>query len=164
VPPEQAALELLAQHRGAVAVVNHAMAEDDVTAVLQHPAASVASDGGVLRPSGRGRPHPRSFGTSTRVLGHYVRDRGSLSLADAVRKITSLPASRLRLADRGVLRAGAVADVVVFDPNSVVDRSTFEDPWQLSTGVRDVLVGGTFALRDGELTGERPGKVLRRRS
>jgi N-acyl-D-amino-acid deacylase len=162
VDPAEAALRLLAGHRGAVAVVNHAMAEADVVAVLRHPAASVASDGWVLRPSGPGQPHPRSFGTFARVLGRYVREGADLALAEAVRKMTSLPASRLGMTDRGVLRAGAVADVTVFDPQRVTDRSTFEDPWQLATGVQHVLVAGEPVLRDGELTGARPGRVLRR--
>jgi N-acyl-D-amino-acid deacylase len=162
VDPAEAALQLLAGHRGAVAVVNHAMAEDDVLAVLRHPAASVASDGWVLRPHGAGRPHPRSFGTFARVLGRYVRDQAALPLAEAVRKMTSLPASRLGMTDRGVLRAGAVADVAVFHPRRVVDRRSFADPWQLATGVEHVLVAGEPVLRDGRPTGARPGRVLRR--
>ncbi len=162
VEPAEAAVRLLAGHHGAVAVVNHAMAEDDVLTVLRHPTASVASDGWVLRPSGAGQPHPRSFGTFARVLGHYARDTRALSLPEAVRKMTSLPASRLGMADRGVLRSGTVADVAVFDPDAVVDRSTYNDPWQLATGVRHVLVSGEPAVRDGSLTGVRGGRVLRR--
>lgn len=123
---------------------------------------SVASDGFVLRPNGSGQPHPRSFGTFARVLGRHVREGADLSLAEAVRKMTSLPASRLGMTDRGVLRSGAVADIAVFDPQRVNDRSTFEDPWQLAIGVQHVLVAGEPVLRDGELTGARPGRVLRR--
>jgi N-acyl-D-amino-acid deacylase len=159
--PAEAALRVLAAHGGAVSVVNHAMAADDVRAVLRHPVASVASDGWVLRPEGAGRPHPRSFGTFTRVLGRHVRD-GDLPLTAAVHKMTGLPASRLGMADRGVLRPGAVADLAVLDPMTVADRSTYDDPWQLSTGVRHVLVAGELVLADGVPTGARPGRVLRR--
>jgi N-acyl-D-amino-acid deacylase len=121
----------------------------------------VASDGWVLRPDGPGRPHPRSFGTFTNVLGPRVRD-GDLPLATAVHKMTGLPAARLGMTDRGVLRPGAVADIAVLDPETVTDRSTYDDPWQLSTGVRHVLVAGEQALADGALTGARAGGVLRR--
>lgn len=159
--PADAALRVLAGHAGAVSIVNHAMAAEDVRAVLQHPAASVASDGWVLRPDGPGRPHPRSFGTFTRVLGRYVRD-GALPLAAAVHKMTGLPAARLGMTERGVLRPGAVADIAVLDPATVTDRSTYDDPWQLSTGVLHVLVAGEPVLADGRLTGARPGRVLRR--
>jgi N-acyl-D-amino-acid deacylase len=159
--PAEAALRVLAGHRGAVSIVNHAMAAADVRTVLRHPAASVASDGWVLRPEGRGRPHPRSFGTFARVLGPYVRD-GDLSLAAAVHKMTGLPAGRLGMTDRGVLRPGAVADIAVLDPTTVTDRSTYDDPWQLSTGVQHVLVAGEQVLSHGGLTGARPGRVLRR--
>jgi N-acyl-D-amino-acid deacylase len=161
--PTEAALRVLDGHRGAVSIVNHAMAAADVRTVLRHPAASVASDGWVLRPDGRGRPHPRSFGTFTRVLGPYVRD-GDLPLVAAVHKMTGLPAARLGMADRGVLRPGAVADIAVLDPATVTDRSTYEDPWQLSTGVQHVLVAGEQVLSNGGLTAARPGRVLRRSS
>ncbi|GAA0926371.1 D-aminoacylase [Pseudonocardia zijingensis] len=159
--PADAALRVLAGHRGAVSIVNHAMAAADVRTVLRHPASSVASDGWELRPDGPGRPHPRSFGTFTKVLGPHVRD-GDLPLAAAVHKMTGLPAARLGMTDRGVLRPGAVADVAVLDPATVTDRSTYDDPWQLSTGVQHVLVAGDQVLSDGALTGRRPGKVLRR--
>ncbi|WP_028932657.1 N-acyl-D-amino-acid deacylase family protein [Pseudonocardia spinosispora] len=159
--PEDAALRLLAGHQGSVAVVNHAMAADDVRTVLRYPGASVASDGWVLRPDGDGQPHPRSFGTFPRVLGGYVR-AGDLGLADAVHKMTGLPAARLGMTDRGMLRPGAVADITVFDPESISDRSTYDEPWQLATGVRHVFVAGRPVLTDGALTGARPGRVVRR--
>jgi len=159
--PAEAALRVLAGHRGAVSIVNHAMAAADVRTVLRHPAASVASDGWVLRPDGPGRPHPRSFGTFTRVLGPHVRD-GDLPLVAAVHKMTGLPAERLGMTDRGVLRPGAVADIAVLDPATVTDRSTYDAPWQLSTGVQHVLVAGEQVLAAGAQTGARPGRVLRR--
>ncbi|MBO2463179.1 N-acyl-D-amino-acid deacylase family protein [Actinomadura violacea] len=160
--PAEAALELLAAHNATVSIVNHAMSAADVSAVLAHPLVSVASDGWTLAASGDGRPHPRSFGTFARVLGRYVRQDRLLSLPEAVRKMTSLPAARLGLADRGEIRPGRVADLAVFDPGAVVDNSDFADPWRLATGVRHVLVRGVPVLRDGTATGARPGRVLRR--
>ncbi|WP_207939044.1 N-acyl-D-amino-acid deacylase family protein [Actinomadura darangshiensis] len=160
--PAEAALELLAAHNATVAIVNHAMSSANVSAVLAHPLVSVASDGWTLAPSGDGRPHPRSFGTFARVLGRYVRQDGLLTLPEAVRKMTSLPAARLGLAGRGEIRPGLVADIAVFDPDTVIDNSDFADPWRLATGVRHVLVRGVPVLRDGTATGARPGRVLRR--
>lgn len=162
VDPADAALDLLAGHQARVAVINHAMAPEDVATVLAHPLVSVASDGWTLRPSGAGRPHPRSFGTFARVLARYVRASGLLTLEDAVRKMTALPASRLGLSDRGEVRAGLVADLNVFDPATVTDASEFTEPWRLAEGVRHVLVRGVPVLRDGAATGARPGGVLRR--
>lgn len=160
VDAAQAALGLLAAHRGAVTVVNHAMIESDVTAVLRHPRSSIGSDGWTLRRIGTGAPHPRSFGTFARVLARHVRQHSELKLADAVAKMTSVPAGRAALVDRGVLRTGAIADIAVFDPSRVQDHSTFADPWQLSTGVSTVLVAGQLALVDGRPTGARAGRVL----
>ncbi|WP_344108026.1 D-aminoacylase [Kribbella alba] len=158
----EAALRVLEHHEAAVSVVNHGMSEDDVVAVLRHPWTSVASDGWILRPTGSGHPHPRSFGTFPRVLGRYVRDQEVLTLREAIRRMTSLPASRLGLDDRGVVRPGAVADLVVLDPQRIADRSTYDDPWQLSVGVEHVLVAGEPVLRDAVPTGLRPGRVLRK--
>ncbi|MCK2220959.1 D-aminoacylase [Actinomadura sp. ATCC 31491] len=162
VEPAAAVLDVLAAHRAQVEIVNHAMAERDVDAVLRHPASAVASDGWVLRAPGPGHPHPRSFGTFARVLGRYVREREVVTLAEAVRKMTSLPASRLGLADRGTVAPGQVADLAVLDPGAVADLATFADPWQYAEGVRHVLVGGVPALRDGRVTEERRGRALRR--
>jgi N-acyl-D-amino-acid deacylase len=159
----EAALDVLAAHAGSATIINHAMSEDDVRAVLAHPWASVASDGWMLAPAGAGRPHPRSFGTFPRVLGRYVRDQGVLTLEEAIRKMTSLPASRIGVTDRGALAVGAAADVVVLRPDSVQDTSTYEDPWQLAEGVRAVLVNGTPALLDDEVTGERGGQLITKR-
>jgi N-acyl-D-amino-acid deacylase len=158
----EAALRVLEHHEAAVSVVNHGMSEDDVVAVLRHPWTSVASDGWILRPTGSGHPHPRSFGTFPRVLGRYVRDQEVLTLPEAIRRMTSLPASRLGLDDRGVVGPGAVADLVVLDPQRIADRSTYDDPWQLSVGVEHMLVAGEPVLRDAVPTGLRPGRVLRK--
>ena len=160
--PAEAALELLRGQRGLLGVVSHGMSDDDVHRVLRDPAVAVASDGHVLGCPGRGRPHPRSFGTFTRVLGRYVRDQDLLDLPTAVRLMTALPASRLGWQDRGVIRPGAVADLAVFDPATVRDEATFEDPWRLSTGVVHTLVAGRPVLQHGVPTGEPAGKVIRR--
>ncbi|MGC5615571.1 N-acyl-D-amino-acid deacylase family protein [Georgenia sp. Z1491] len=158
--PGRAAAELLRRGSGAVTVVAHAMAEADVEAVLTHPLCAVASDGWVLRARGAGHPHPRNFGTFPRVLGRYVRERGLLDLPEAVRRMTSLPASRFALADRGVLGVGARADLVAFDPRTIADRSTFEEPWELSDGVEHVWVGGRPAVVGGRVTDSRHGTVI----
>ena len=121
----------------------------------------IASDGEVPL-FGRGNPHPRSYGTFARVLGVYVREKKVLTLEDAVRKMSSFPARRMGLADRGVLRTGMKADIVVFDPQSIVDKATFEKPHQYAEGVRDVIVNGTVTLDGGRIAGGRGGRVLRR--
>ncbi|GAB2669181.1 N-acyl-D-amino-acid deacylase family protein [Kribbella swartbergensis] len=161
VDAAEAMLRILEHHDAAVSVVNHAMSEDDVVTVLRHPCTSVASDGWILSATGSGHPHPRNFGTFPRVLGRYTRDQGVLTLPEAIRRMTSLPASRLGFTDRGVVRPGAVADVVVLDPEKVADRSTYDDPWQLSAGIEHVLVAGDSVLANGVPTGRRPGRVLR---
>ncbi|MER7083295.1 N-acyl-D-amino-acid deacylase [Saccharopolyspora kobensis] len=160
VDPAEAALRVLVAHAANVMIVNHAMSEADVDTVLRHPWVSVASDGWTMTERGDGRPHPRSFGTFARVLGRYVRERGVLTLEDAVRKMTSLPAARIGLADRGVLAAGKAADVVVLDPAGIIDNSTFEQPWQLASGCSAVLVNGVPVLLDGSPTGRSGGTVL----
>ena len=136
------------------------MSEDDVRSALTHPHVAVASDGNKMAATGAGRPHPRSFATFTRVLSHYVRDEGLLTIEEAVRKMTSLPASRLQLTDRGVIAEGKAADIAVFDLESLVEHSTFDDPWQLTEGVDDVIVGGRFATRNGSFVYEAGGSVL----
>lgn len=159
--PASAVVELLRGQRGVLGVVHHGMSEDDVRTVLRDPEVAVASDGHVLGCHGRGRPHPRGLGTFTRVLGRYVRDENALDLTSAVRKMTSLPAARLGWTDRGVVRPGAVADLAVFDADTVRDRATYVDPWQLSAGVLHTFVAGTLVLEDGHPTGEAAGQVLR---
>ena len=143
---------------GGARVVCASMTEGDVTAFLSHPNVMVSSDGGI------GARHPRGAGTFPRVLGKYVLDEGAMSLEEAVHKMASMPAARLGLEDRGVLREGAWADVVAFDPETITDRSTFQDPFVLAEGVRYVFVNGTLIWNDGEITEERPGQVMRRGS
>jgi N-acyl-D-amino-acid deacylase len=158
VDAAEAMLRVLEHHDAAVSVINHSMSEDDVVSVLRHPFSSVASDGWILSATGPGYPHPRNFGTFTRVLGRYL---GVLTLPEAIRRMTSLPASRLGFGDRGVVKPGAVADLVVLDRDQVSDRSTYDDPWQLSAGIEHLLVAGESVLADGVPTGRRPGRVLR---
>lgn len=159
--PVDVMLDLLARDP-AVEVVIFAIGDDDIERVMRHPRVAVASDGWTMHPDAGGTPHPRSYGTFARVLQHYVREREVLPLPEAVRRMTSLPADRLGLADRGRLLSGAVADVVVFDPELVTERATFTDPHQFASGVDHVWVGGTPVVRNGVQTGARPGVVLRR--
>lgn len=137
----------------------HAISEEDLERILRHPATMIASDGGIVV-FGEGHPHPRSYGTFARVLGHYVRERGVLRLEEAVRKMTSFPAQRLGLVDRGLVRPGMKADLAVFDPDRVRDAATFERPHQYAEGFFLVVVNGQIVLENGALTAARPGRVL----
>jgi dihydroorotase/N-acyl-D-amino-acid deacylase len=138
----------------------HAIAEEDLVRILRHPATMIASDGEVTV-FGRAHPHPRSYGTFARVLGRYVRDERAIPLEDAVRKMTSFPAQRLGLSDRGIVRPGMKADLVIFDPATVADRATFEKPHQYAEGVSVVVVNGQVVFESGAMTPARPGRVLR---
>ncbi len=149
------------QRAGGCQAIYHAISEEDVERILRSPCTMVASDGEIPI-FGSGAPHPRSYGTFARVLARYVRERHILSLEEAVRKMTSLPAARLRLPDRGLLRPGMKADIAVFDPATVEDRATFLKPHQYAAGFRYVLVNGRPVILDGTVTAERPGRVLRR--
>jgi len=135
------------------------MDEPDVERLMRLPYVMVGSDGGLQTP-GQGVPHPRSYGTFSRVLARYVREKGVLSLEDAVRKMTSLPAQTLRLKDRGLVREGMWGDLVLFDPTTVADAATYEDPHRTSVGIRAVFVNGEVVWEDGHSTGKRPGRVL----
>lgn len=160
--PIDTALHLLERERARVQMVVFAMAEDDVRRVMRHPAVAIASDGWTLSPHAGGKPHPRSYGTYARVLGRYVREHGVLSMEEAIRKMTSLPAQRLGRYDLGLIRPGCAADLVVFDPARVVDRATFEDPHRFCEGVLHVTVNGRIVIDDGRDTGAAAGRVLRR--
>jgi dihydroorotase/N-acyl-D-amino-acid deacylase len=144
---------------GDCAGIYFAIGEDDIQRVLKHPASMVASDGQVVV-FGRANPHPRSYGTFVRVLGRYVRDVKVLTLEDAIRKMTSFPAQRIGLTDRGVLREGMKADLVMFDPATVRDMATFERPHQYAEGVSMVVINGQVAFEKGAMTAVRPGRVL----
>lgn len=157
--------EFLLEEGGSVSTVYAHHTEKDMTLALVQPWCSVGSDGSAYAIEGplrRGNPHPRNFGTFPRLLGVYVRERGLLRLEDAVRKITSLNAAKLGVFDRGMLRAGNYADVTVFDPNRVVDRATYEKPFQYGEGIEYVIVNGQIVLENGKHTGARPGRAIRR--
>lgn len=163
--PEEAILEVVATATGEVKMANFAMSEADVEAILRHPVTLVGSDGVAAAadgPIGHLRFHPRSFGTFPRVLGRYVRERRVLTLEEAVRKMTSAPAQRLGLSDRGVLREGLRADITVFDPARIGDRATFEDPQRYPEGIAYVWVNGEPVVEESRFTGKLPGEVLLR--
>lgn len=147
--------------KGGASMVYHVLDEGDVERIMKHPMTAIASDGGPQR-LGQGVPHPRSYGTFPRVLGHYVRERKVLTLEEAVRKMTSLPAERLGLADRGRIAVGAMADITVFDPATVKDQATFQQPHQYPAGIPWVIVNGVPVVENGAFTSRRPGQVLRR--
>lgn len=140
-------------------MVYHYMSVDDVDTIFGYPNAAVASDGGVVT-FGRGKPHPRSYGTNARVLADFVRERGVLSLEDGIRRMTSLPARTFGFHDRGIIRPGFVADLVLFDPARVQDHATFADPHRYSEGFDVVIVNGVPVVADGQLTDARPGRFL----
>jgi N-acyl-D-amino-acid deacylase len=145
--------------KGGASMVYHSMSEADVERILQFPYAMVASDGRVVE-FGEGVPHPRSYGTNARVLARYVREKGILRLEEAIRKMTSLPAQRFGFADRGLIRPGLWADLVIFDPDRIADRATFERPHAYSEGFDYVLVNGEVVIEADRHTGARPGRVL----
>lgn len=163
--PLDVLFDLLIETDGSVPTVYEHHTEKDMTLALKQPWCSVGSDGSAYAVEGplrRGHPHPRNFGTFPRVLGVYARERGLLTLEDAVRKMTSLNAAKLGLTDRGVLRPGAFADLTVFDPDKVIDRATYEDPFQYPEGVAYVVVNGRLVLDGGKPTGAKPGVALKR--
>ncbi len=162
--PPRAALRLLVEEEMRVECAFFSMSEDDVASVYSAPFCCVGSDASARAFAGitaRGVPHPRTYGTFPRVFGRYVRQRRVFDTAEAVRRMTSLPAQLFGLHERGTVAPGMHADLVVFDPERIVDRATYERPFAPPEGVRDVYVNGRAVLRDGELTGTRPGRPLR---
>ena len=150
------------EYAGGCACVYHAMSMIDVDRIMLHPTTMIASDGGIQAPTDR-RPHPRNYGTFARVLGEFVRERGVMPLTTAIHKMTQLPADRINMRERGRLEVGAIADIAVFDADTIIDKATFEDPHQYAEGMHHVFVSGEAVLLDGEMTGARPGRVLRSR-
>ncbi|HNY40063.1 MAG TPA: amidohydrolase family protein, partial [Bryobacteraceae bacterium] len=158
--PENAAeIAIEIQLKGGCLAIYHAISEDDVERIMRYPNTMIASDGGIMA-KGNSVPHPRNYGTFARVLGVYARERGVLTLEDAVRKMTSLPANRMGLGDRGLIREGMIADLVLFDPATIADTATFLEPHQYAAGVSHVWVNGIAVLADGNMTGKLPGRVL----
>ncbi len=161
--PLETALDLIASDRSRIQAAYFSMSEENLRAALRRPWTGISSDATSMAPEGaflRAPVHPRAYGSFARVLGHYVRDEKVLPLADAIRRMSGLPAATLGLSGRGVLRAGGYADIVVFDPATVTDRATFADPHQLSAGVSEVLVNGKVTISGGAFTGELAGRAL----
>ena len=161
--PYQLLLDIVIDQNGGGGMVGFGMSEENTARILAHPFGIVASDGSARAidgPLSSGSPHPRNFGTFPRVLGYYVREQKALTLQEAVRKMTSLPAQVLGLDRRGLLKQDFWADITVFDPNTVADRATFAEPKQYPTGIEHVLVNGRLVVQHGEHTGEKPGTVL----
>jgi N-acyl-D-amino-acid deacylase len=163
--PVVAALDLLIEERLEAAAIYFTMCEDDVRTVLSYGRTAIGSDASVCSAGGvtaRGKPHPRGFGTFPRILKRYVRDTRVLSLEEAVRRATSLPAQRLGLRGRGTIAPGSYADLVVFDPDTVADTATYDDPYRYPDGIDYVFVNGVAVVDRGRSTGRRAGRVLRR--
>ena len=158
--PADVAIDLMAQEGGSISGIFHTMSEEDVRLAMQQPWMAHASDGSAINLTAPGVPHPRNYGTVPRVLGHYVRDEGVLTLEDAVRKMTSLPAQILGLQDRGQIREGFIADIALFDPERVAETNSFENPKSYPIGIPYVIVSGTLVIDRGEHTGARPGVVI----
>lgn len=160
--PAEAAVDILISEDMHVRIARFAMSEDDLIYIMRHPETCVVTDGWNTVPE-KGKTHPRSVGTFPRVIGHYARDRGVISMEEAIRKCTSLPAKKLGLKDRGILAPGYWADLVVFSPETLIDRATYDDPWRYPEGIEAVYVNGVAVIFEGELTGERPGMALYRK-
>ena len=157
-------MDLVIEDGSRVSTVYFLMSEPNVVKQIKKPWVSFDSDAASLAPEGaflKANPHPRAYGTFARLLGKYVRDEKVISLADAVRRLTSLPATNLKLDRRGALKEGYYADVVIFDPATVQDHATFDKPHQYSTGIQHVFVNGVQVLKDGKHTGAKPGVVVR---
>lgn len=164
--PFALAVRLIIEEENSVGMIGFGMSEKNTMNMLTHPLGMVCSDGGSYAPYGAlssNSPHPRAYGTFPRFMGHYVRDEGALPLELAVHKVTGMPAMKLGLRDRGVIRVGAFADLVAFDPNTISDRATFDNPHQYPVGIPLVVVNGQVTLRDGEQTGARAGRAIRSR-
>jgi dihydroorotase/N-acyl-D-amino-acid deacylase len=154
-------LVIEAQVNGGASCVFHAMDESDVENILKHPQTMVASDGRLVK-LGDGHPHPRWYGTFPRVLGHYVREKGVLTLEEAIYKMTALPAKNIGLKDRGILKENMKADITIFDPETIIDKGTFEKPHQYPEGIYYVLVNGQLAVDNKDFKNIKAGNVLRK--
>lgn len=160
--PYQAFFDWLLETEANATIVLFSMCEDDMRTVLANPLSSVISDGWVTSPDAGGKPHPRAYGTFPRVLGKYVREEKLLTLEQAVMKMTSLPAEKIGLKDRGIIREGFCADLAIFDSDTITDKATFAEPHQYAEGIKYVLVNGQLVVDNGNPTGVRPGRILRR--
>jgi N-acyl-D-amino-acid deacylase len=164
IDPFDFVFDLLIKEKASVSIVIFMMCEKDLRTVLQHPVSMIGSDSSAHAPYGvlgKGKPHPRTYGTFARILGEYVRKKRVLTLEDAIRKMTSLPAQKLKLRDRGLLREGAWADITAFDPKKVADRATYSEPLKYAVGIKYVIVNGKLVVDQGKHTGALPGQALR---
>jgi N-acyl-D-amino-acid deacylase len=164
VDPYQLAVDMLKRNNASVGMVGFAMSEENLDRILAHPYGMVCSDGGAFAtdgPTRRGSPHPRGAGSFPRVIARYVRERKALSLEAAIHKMTALPASRVRIADRGRIAVGLAADIVVFNASTIADTATYEQPFSYPVGISAVVVNGSVALRDGQRGEQRTGQVAR---
>ena len=166
IEPADVVLELIEEEDGSVPGLVHNRVESDVRYFMGHELAMIGSDGNAVSPNGpykNALPHPRFYGTHPRILGRYVREQPAvLTLEDAIHKMTGFPAQRMGMKDRGLVKEGLTADLVIFDPETVMDNSTWEDPHQYPDGIPYVLVRGVPVVDEGKHTAARPGKVLRR--
>jgi N-acyl-D-amino-acid deacylase len=165
MPALEAVFHLFEVEQGGLSMIVFSMNEEEVVEIMRHPAGMFGSDGCAVAPYGltaARKVHPRFYGTYPRILGRYVREKQLLTLEQAIHKMTGLPARKLCLKDRGLLKKGYQADIVVFDPKQIADTATFEDPHQYPVGIQHVLVNGEPVIANGEHTGRLPGKILKR--
>ena len=164
VTPPEVILDLVVQDNSRVNAVYFLMTEENIKKQIAQPWVSFGSDEASQAPEGiflKSNPHPRAYGNFSRLLGKYVREEKVITLEEAIRRLTSLPAENMKIKDRGMLKDGFFADIVIFDADSITDHATFTKPHQYSTGVKDVFVNGVQVLKDGEHTGAFPGRVVR---
>jgi N-acyl-D-aspartate/D-glutamate deacylase len=162
--PRDAVIDLVLADKGETSVITSIMDEDDVRAALKHPLVGVGTDSGAKAADGKmseSKSHPRAWGSFARILGHYVRDEHLMPIEEAIRKMTSKAAARVHLADRGILRPGMAADITIFDPATIRDVATYDNPNRYSVGIKHVFVNGRRVVADGAITDERPGRPLR---
>jgi len=160
--PFKALFDWLIKIKGEATMVFFCMDEEDVKTVISSPLSTIISDSWVIAPSGGGKPHPRGYGSFARVLGKYVREEKILTLEEAIKKMTSLPAKKIGLRDRGMLKEGYWADVTIFNKDEIKDKATFKNPHQYAEGIYYVIVNGKLAVNHGEVTGKKPGKILKK--
>jgi N-acyl-D-amino-acid deacylase len=165
VEPVDAVLRLIEEEEGSVSYVGHGMSPENVDMVLAHPMVMISSDGYSIAPTGKAaesKPHPRSYGTYPRALGYYARERKIFELPVAIKKMTSMPADQSGLKDRGRIARGKKADLVAFNAQTVKDVATYEDPHRYPQGIIHVFVNGTQVVQNGNHTGAKPGRILRK--
>lgn len=155
-PPVDALMDIVIEENNMASMASFTMSEDDIERIMRHPLGMVCTDGLLL-----GKPHPRAYGAFPRVLGRYVREQKVLGLEEAVMRMTSYPSSVFKLGKRGRIKEGFIADLVVFNPTSILDSSTYEDPRRFPVGVEYVIVSGVISVKNGKYTGDRNGKIIR---